>query len=261
MTNKISALIVVHNEEKILASCLEKLNFANEIVIILDKCNDNSEIIARKYTNEIYKGEWKYEGDRRNFGIDKCNSKWILEVDADEHISKELGLEIIETINNAEYDFSNFHIKVDNYIGEYLVKYGWGGSFGRGGVTCLYKKGTKKWGRQRVHPELTFKGKFGPNLKNHIKHYFVKNISELLKKFDSWTYLKSLDLLDDEKKNTLSHNVRRIISRFLKNYYKRKGYKEGRLGFLIALLAGFFPIVSYLRSEIKKNPKYNTIDK
>ena len=260
MNKKLSALIMVHNEQEILQDCLEKLNFCDEIIIILDKSNDNSKNICQKYTNLIFSGSWKYEGDRRNFGINKCNFEWILEVDADEHISEKLAFEIKEKIN-SNHNYSNFHIKVNNYIGDYLVKYGWGGSFGRGGVTCLFKKGTKKWGKQRVHPELKFTGKFGPDLKFPIDHYFVKNISELLKKFDTWTYLKSLDLMDSKKKDSLSHNMRRIISRFLKNYLKRKGYKEGSLGFLIALLAGLFPIVSYLRFQIKKNDKLKNIDK
>ena len=256
MKNKISALIVVHNEEKILDSCLNKLHFCDEIIIILDKSTDNSKNISEKYTDKIFSGSWEYEGDRRNFGIEKCKSEWILEIDADEHISNKLGIEIIEKINQNT-DFSNFHIKVNNYIGDKLVKFGWGGSFGRVGVTCLFKKGSKSWGKQRVHPELFFNGKYGPDLKNPIEHYFVKDISELIQKFNTWTFLKSLDLIELNQKNTLGHNIRRIISRFLKNYYKRKGYKEGKLGFLIALLAGFFPIVSFLRSEIKKNLDIN----
>ena len=34
---KISVLLVVHNEEKQISDCLEKLGFADEIVVILDK--------------------------------------------------------------------------------------------------------------------------------------------------------------------------------------------------------------------------------
>ena len=251
MKADISALVVVHNEEKILSSCIEKLQFCDEIVIVLDKCSDNSKNIARKYTNSIYEGSWEYEGDRRNFGIEKCKSNWIIEIDADEHISKSLANEILEKIN-SENNYDNYHIKINNYIGKKLIKYGWGGSFGRGGVTCLFKKGTKKWGRQRVHPELKFTKKFGPNLINPIDHYFVNSISELISKFDSWSYLKALDIIESNKKETLGKNVRRVFSRFMKNYFKRKGYKENKIGFLISLLAGLFPLISYLRSEIKK---------
>ena len=54
MKTSISALITVHNEEKILSSCLEKLKFCDEIVVILDKCSDQSKNIASNYTNAIY---------------------------------------------------------------------------------------------------------------------------------------------------------------------------------------------------------------
>ena len=53
---KISALVVAHNEEIKLASCLKKLIYADEIVVVLDKTNDKSEIIAKKFRAKIYKG-------------------------------------------------------------------------------------------------------------------------------------------------------------------------------------------------------------
>ena len=74
MKQTISALIIIHNEEKILSSCLEKLQFCDEIIVVLDDCSDQSKNIASGYTSSIYEGSWKYEGDRRNFGIEKCKS-------------------------------------------------------------------------------------------------------------------------------------------------------------------------------------------
>ena len=44
-------------------------------------------------------------------------------------------------------------------------------------------------------------------------------------------------------------NVKRIFSRFFKCYFLRKGYKEGRYGFFIALCAGLYPIWSYLKAK------------
>ena len=189
MKTNISALVVVHNEEKILASCLEKLQFCDEIVVILDKCSDKSKNIASNYTSSIYEGAWDYEGDRRNFGIDKCNSNWIIEIDSDEHISKSLANEILVKINLNE-DYDNYHIKMNNYIRDKLIKTGWGGTIGRGGATCLFKKGTKQWSRARVHPEIKLSSKFGPNLVHPINHYFVGNVSELIKKFNIWLQSK-----------------------------------------------------------------------
>ena len=39
---KISALVIVKNEEKKINACLLSLPFVDEIVVVLDGCNDNS---------------------------------------------------------------------------------------------------------------------------------------------------------------------------------------------------------------------------
>ena len=48
---KISALVVAHNEEDQLAECLECLAFADELVVVLDKCTDGSESNATASAN------------------------------------------------------------------------------------------------------------------------------------------------------------------------------------------------------------------
>ena len=49
-------------------------------------------------TAKIYKGIWNIEANRRNFGIKKCLGDWILEIDADEHVPKQLFTEIRKKI-------------------------------------------------------------------------------------------------------------------------------------------------------------------
>ena len=100
---------------------MEKLSFCDEIIVILDKCTDKSKNITEKFTNLIFEGSWKYEGERRNFGIQKCTSDWIIEIDTDEHISESLANEILEKINSLD-NYDNYHIKINNYIGKKLVK-------------------------------------------------------------------------------------------------------------------------------------------
>ena len=69
---KLSALVVVHNEQERLADCLEKLAFADELVVVLDKCTDASGDIARRFTDRLLEGSWDLEGPRRNAGIAFC---------------------------------------------------------------------------------------------------------------------------------------------------------------------------------------------
>ena len=52
----LSALIVAHNEEAQLAGCLSGLGFADEIVILLDRCTDRSREVASQFTDRIVEG-------------------------------------------------------------------------------------------------------------------------------------------------------------------------------------------------------------
>src|SRR5207249_5276285 len=88
---RLSALVVARNEEAQLAECLSRLAFADEIVVVLDRCEDRSGDIARGFTNRIVEGAWEREGGRRNAGIAACRGAWILEVDADERVGPDLA--------------------------------------------------------------------------------------------------------------------------------------------------------------------------
>ena len=44
---RLSVLIVINNEEKQIEECLKSVKFADEIVVILDRCTDNSENIVK----------------------------------------------------------------------------------------------------------------------------------------------------------------------------------------------------------------------
>ncbi len=95
---RLSALVVVHNEEAQLAECLETVQFADEIVVVLDRCTDGSKDIAQRYAAHIIEGGWELEGPRRNAGIKACTGDWILEVDADERVTARLAKEIRATL-------------------------------------------------------------------------------------------------------------------------------------------------------------------
>lgn len=244
---RLSAVVSVHNEEVRLASCLEKLAFADELVVVLDRCSDGTEAVAREFTDRVFSGAWKLEGDRRNAAIDACRGTWILEVDADEHVPRALADEIRETISIAEFDW--YEIPVDNYIGDRLVRHGWGASYGKAAYPGLFRKEAKRWGRQRVHPRLEWLGRKGPMLRERLQHYVDRNISDMIYRLDSYSSARARDLRDAGDIGRASSNLRRFVSRFFKCYIGRKGYREGGYGLLIALFAGLYPLLSYLKAR------------
>jgi glycosyltransferase involved in cell wall biosynthesis len=247
----ISAVVVVHDEEAQLAECLATLSFADELVVVLDRCRDRSQEIARRFTPHLVEGAWEREGPRRHAGIDICRGEWIVEIDADERVPPELAAEIRRV---AERSAANWHlIPVDNYIGERLVRWGWGASFGKGAYAGLYRNGAKRWGDERVHPAVTLSGAQGAMLEARLIHHVDRNISDMLARLDRYSTARAKDLRDSGDIGSYARNLRRIPTRFWKCYVARRGYREGPYGLLIALCAGLYPILSYLKARLEED--------
>ena len=248
----LSALVVVHDEERQLSECLACLGFADEIVVVLDRCNDRSREIAQRFTGRLLEGAWEREGARRHAGIDACSGDWILEIDADERVSPDLAVEIRDVVADSS---AAWHlVPVDNYIGARLVRWGWGASFGRSAHAALFRKGAKRWGDQRIHPAVSLSGSRGTKLSAPIIHYVDRDISETLLRLDRYTSAHAEDLRESGDIGSYGRNLRRIASRFCKCYIGRKGYREGQWGFLIALCAALYPILSYLKARLDAHP-------
>ncbi len=247
---KISAVIVAHNEEKNLEECLKSLDFVDEIVVVLDKCSDSSKNIAQKFTDKIIEGSWKIEGARRNVALAAANCEWILEIDADERISKELAQEILSAIKNS--NACGFNIPIANYIGKRWVKHGWLRTLGVLKRQTLTYKNLKKYDEDKeIHP--TFSANFAiKNLQNPIIHLVDEDMADLLARFNKYTNWKANDMIAKNKiKGGIFYFLIGCKLRFLKSFIIKKGYKEGGLGVLIAILAALYPFVSYLKAKEK----------
>jgi glycosyltransferase involved in cell wall biosynthesis len=245
---KISALVVAHNEERQLADCLQRLGFADELVVVLDRCGDGSAAVAGRFTDRIVEGTWPIEGDRRNAGIDACRGDWIVEVDADERVSEALAAEIRDTVTAAKPGY--FLLPFDNHVGDRLVRHGWGASWGVAAAPRLFSRGAKRWGRQRIHPRLDLAARRGV-LRTPMTHYVDRNISAMIDRLDRYTTARAQDLREAGDIGSLGANLRRLFTRFYQCYVTRKGYREGALGFLIALFAGLYPLLSHLKARLE----------
>lgn len=249
---QLSALVVAHNEAAQLAACLDGLSFCDEIVVVLDRCTDGSRAIAAGRGATIIEGAWEIEGERRQAGQSVCAGRWVFEVDADERASDAVAAEIRAVLKDREaagQGADYWRIPFDNYIGDRLVRYGWGASFGVSAKAILYRQGIKHWGAQRVHPKVLIEGMAGSPLQGRMAHYVDHDVSDMIQRLDRYTSLHARDMVDEGDASTLGKNVARILGRFYKCYVLRKGYREGAMGIVIAVCAGLYPFLSYIKAQ------------
>jgi glycosyltransferase involved in cell wall biosynthesis len=243
----LSVLVVAHNEEAHLDACLATASFANEIVVVLDRCTDRSREIALAHSAKLVEGSWPNEGTRRRAGIEAAAGPWILELDADERLPPALAAEIGQRLASAEPGI--FNIPFRNFIGDRPVLHGWGAYNGVGSKACLFAKGMKLWGDELVHPKVQL---FGPRarLDNSIDHYVDADLDDMFARLNRYTTLAARQLVLERAVPTKWKTARRVIGRFYKSYCRRQGYKEGHYGLALALFSALYPLISYLKARV-----------
>ena len=158
---KLSAVLCVHNEERRLGRCLEALGFADEIVLVLDRCTDRTRAIGEAYGAVMISGVFPLEGPApRGRAWRRRRGDWILEVDADEIVTPRAGARGAGQPGRRGASPSA-RSRSTTIVGERLIRHGWGGSFGTTMAARLYRRGTKRWGGERVHPKVIFDGPQG----------------------------------------------------------------------------------------------------
>ncbi len=87
----ISVCMIVKNEEKNLADCLDCLKqIADEIIIVDTGSTDATKSIASKYTDKVYDFVWIDDfAAARNFAFSKATMDYIYSADADERLDEE----------------------------------------------------------------------------------------------------------------------------------------------------------------------------
>lgn len=87
----ISLCMIVKNEERVLARCLDSLcGLMDEIIIVDTGSTDSTIDIARRYTENIYTFPWNDDfSDARNFSFSKATKEYIYVADADEVLDQE----------------------------------------------------------------------------------------------------------------------------------------------------------------------------
>ena len=87
----ISLCMIVKNEEKLLARCLDSVaGLMDEIIIVDTGSTDRTKEIAARYTDKIYDFEWVQDfSAARNFAFSKAGMEYIYSADADEVLDEE----------------------------------------------------------------------------------------------------------------------------------------------------------------------------
>jgi glycosyltransferase involved in cell wall biosynthesis len=113
----LSLCMIMKNEEKWIAQCLDSVKgVVDEIIIVDTGSTDRSKEIAESYGASIFNYEWNNNfAEARNYSVERASGEWILWLDADEKVDEQHKEKLRDVLDTSKWLGS---IKIINYYGE-----------------------------------------------------------------------------------------------------------------------------------------------
>lgn len=239
----LSVVTIAHNEENNMEFCIASTRgWADEHIVVDDFSTDRTVEIARANGAVLFQRKMDVEGVHRNWAYQKARNEWVLSLDADETVTEELKEEIRGVItSNAE--FNAYSIPLRTYIGDYWVRHG---GWYPAGKLRLFKKSKFRYEEVGVHPRIILDGKCG-HLSKDIIHKGYADFSDLFSGLNAQTTLEAAKWFNEKRKIGTLKMLWKACDRFFRSYVRKKGYKDGVVGFVIALHGALYQIFSYAK--------------
>ena len=222
--------IITKNAAAHLDECLKAVAWADHIVVLDSGSADNTLEIAQQYGACIQQTpDWPGFGVQKNRCIALLDTDWILALDADEVITPELAAEIREAIGSPQADVYALP-RLSNYCGRWMRHSGWYPDF----VPRLFKRGTARYSDDLVHERLIFQGA-SLQLKNDMLHYSFDDLDQVLAKVNSYSTAGARQRQQRGQQAGLGKAVWHGLLAFIRCYFLRLGFLDGREGFILAV--------------------------
>lgn len=247
---KLSAIIVVKNEEEKIKDCLESLKWVDEVILVDNGSTDNTIKIAKEFNCKIFKYKNGTFSERKNFGAEKANGEWLLFMDADERIDSSLREEIkSKTHLRGERTFTQYEEGVFAIPRRNIIL---GREFKQGGqwpdyvIRFIKKNNFIRWSGE-LHEQPEYKGVL-QYLKNPLIHYKHANLHEMVVKTNDWSGIEGQLMFDaNHPQMNLVRFFTAILREFLNRFIKEKAYLDGTEGIMYGIYQIFSRFLSYAR--------------
>lgn len=248
----ISIVVLTHHSEKKLPDCLESVaGWADDLVIVDDMSTDSTLEVARRYTDRIFKRKWDLEGVQRNYAYSLAKHDYILSLDSDERVSPELAREIQELIQAGPV-FTGYDIPHRNFFGRQWIRHG---GWYPNAKTKLFKKSEFRYAEEEYHPRCLMPGKRG-RLKGELIHLAIDDFANMIGKLNHQTDFEARKWFREKRKINTGRLLWKMFHRFFKAYVIQRGWRDGWLGFMLAVNSALYQLLSYAKYwELKEREK------
>jgi len=239
----LTAIILTYNEEIHLQRCLDSLkSTCSEIVVIDSFSSDSTKEIAVKNGARFYQNKFSNHANQLNWGIEfgEIKTDWIIRVDADEYISKELAQNIKNKLGSIDSNIHGIRVK--------RLMYFFGEPLRKGGMypiwhTKIWRNGSALCEQRWMDERMKLNQGETASLEGDLVDYNLNNLTWWTQTHNGYATREAIDILDKIYNFTNSDLVQANL--FGNGEERRRWFKQRYLNFPLFLRPFLFWFVRY----------------
>lgn len=271
----VSIIVPVKNERTNIERCLSNLQWADEIFVVDSGSTDGTVELSEKLGAKVV--QFAFNGiypKKKNWALENLpfRNEWVLLVDADEVFPPDLQQRIAEKVSRPDADgyyvhftfmFMEKEIKHCGYASLWVLRL-FRHKLGR--FEKMPTSASSNTGDIELHEHVILNGT-SARLPGSVLHYAYPSIdawvlkhnrysnweAELYEQFISGAFRQGEEHLSPSKR--LKRRVKtiylqlpfRYVLRFLYHYVVRCGFLDGKPGFILSALLGFYDFLSWAK--------------
>jgi glycosyltransferase involved in cell wall biosynthesis len=241
---KISAVIITFNEEKCIERCINSVKAVADDIVVLDSFStDRTEEICKNLGVRFIKHKFDGYRDQKNLATQQAQFDYILSLDADEALSKELENSIRRIKMEWKYDGYKFN-RLNNFCGQWIHHSDWY-------PDCkirLFDRTKGEWGGRNIHETVVMhKGASVGFLKGDLLHWLLPLYEQHIEKGNKFSTLIALEYFKAGKKVSPFKIIFSPAWCFIRSYFIKLGFLDGYNGYVISRFFAYTNFQKYIK--------------
>lgn len=246
----LSVILITRNESRNVRACLQSVAFADEWIVVDAASTDDTREIAEAFGARVVRTEdWPGFGLQKGRALALARGRWVLSIDADERVDAPLARAIQAAVRREDGPAGYRLDRLSSFCGQWMRH----GDWYPDRVLRLFRRGQGRFTEDLVHERLEVEGSTG-RLAGHLLHETMRDLDDALDKMNRYSSGRARDRVRAGRRGGLARGLLHGFWAFLRAYAWKRGFLDGRLGFVLALYIAEGTYYRYLKMGLAALP-------
>ncbi len=233
----ISVFVIAKNEEDRIGRTLNSVrDWVDEVIVVDSGSQDGTVALSESLGARVVFNEWRGYGPQKVLAESLCRNDWVLNLDADEEISPELGAEIRALFEKGPPTHAAYTLPILPLYPFQDKGHRWT-AFHH--PVRLYRRKFAGFKDSPVHDSVVVRGGRVGHLKGMVIHRSFRSLSHHVDKANEVSSLRAQDLFEKNRNPSAFSLLMIPFLAFLKSYFLRREFVNGVDGIVVSHMYAF----------------------